>query len=189
VDFSWVRQLSDESNRHEFERLENERNRRENEYLVALATVPFVEKLFKLLQLCCEEFNKHCLFPELRVVVSRNVTKKSRGNYQNTQAPAEESAFFTFARRHAMYGVRGMNGEIEFVDAVAVTDVSSAMNMRLDEMSVSAVYKLVAKVEPDFGEESEKTVLWTLDDVTMDGPRLIDLCRQYFCWFIKRTDD
>ena len=54
MDFSWVRQLAEESNQHELNKQELERRKKEDELMTALATVPFVDKLFMLLQACCE---------------------------------------------------------------------------------------------------------------------------------------
>jgi hypothetical protein len=189
VDFSWVKQLADQSNQHELEKQEQERRKLENERLVALATVPFVEKLFKLLQACCEEFNKYCMYPELRVMMSRGVNKRARGAYDNASSILDENAYFSFARRNSMYGIRGTNGIIEFVDDIQVSDAASSINLRLNEMSAGVIYKLVAKVEGDPMDMSKKNVVWTLNDETMDGPMLITLCQHYFSGFIKRTDD
>ncbi len=187
MDFSWVRQLAEQSNQYELEKQENERRRLEDERLKALATVPFVEKLYLLIGACCEEFNRHCMFADLRVVTCRNVSKRTKG--PNATGPLDESAYFTFARRNSMYGMRGVNGVVEFVDSVQVSDVNSAMTLRLDEMSVSVAYKLVAKVEGNPADLSSKSVVWTLNDEVMDGPKLINLCQHYFSEFVKRTND
>lgn len=184
MDFSWVRQLAEESNQHQQEKNEAARRKREEERMVAIATVPFVEKLFKLIQVCCEEYNKYCVYPDLRVIVCRSITRKAMG-----VSDLEDSAFFSFARRSAMYGIRGASGVIEFVDDVQVSDVNNALNLRLDEMTVAVVYKLVAKVDVDLLDTSKKSVIWTLNDEVMDGPKLITLCQHYFTRCIKRTDD
>ena len=189
MDFSWVRQLADESNSRELEKQEHERDRMENECLQSLATVPLVEKLFKLIQICSDEFNRHCMFPELRVLISRTITKKSKGSLDSVHAAMEEYAFFSFARRNSMYGIRGLNGVIEFVDDIQVSDVASSLNLRLDEMTVQVVYKLIARAEADPSDKTSKHVVWTLNDETLDGPMIITLCQQYFSRFIKGTDD
>ena len=189
MDFSWVRQLAEESNQHEIDKQENLRRKLEDERQMALATVPFVEKLFMLVQACCDEYNKHTMFQDLRVIISRGITKKSKGTYENLLSPNDENAFFSFARRNSMYGIRGTNGVVEFVDSVQVSDVSSSLSLRLDEMSVGVAYKLVAKTEGDPLDLNKKSVVWTLKDEIMDGPKLINLCQHYFSEFVKRTDD
>jgi hypothetical protein len=189
VDYSWVRQLAERSNDYEAEKQAAERRRIENERLVSQATVPFVEKLFRLLQAFCEEFNKHCMYPDLRVVMSRALSKKSMGNIDKSSTAVEESAYFAFARRNSMYGIRGMSGSIEFVDEIQVSDVQSSLTMRLDEMTAGAMYKLVARVEGDPLDLTRKYVVWTLGNETMDGPMLNTLCQRYFTEFIKRTDN
>ena len=130
------------------------------------------------------------MFHDLRVSIGKSISKKTKaGSYESLDTPLEESAYFAFARRNAMYGIRGINGTVEFVDSIQVSDVSSALTMRLDEMSVTVAYKLVAKVESDPLDISKRTVVWTMNDEVMDGPKLINLCQHYFREFVKRTND
>lgn len=188
MDFSWVRQLAEESNQHELDKLEKERLKLEEERLAAIATVPFVEKLFMLVQACCEEFNKHTMFPELRVLTGR-LTKKSKGPYpEDIKVKADEVAYFVFTRKQLMCGIRGINGNVEFVE-FPVSDGPSALGMKLDEASAEVRYKLVAKAELEFEASKKRQIIWTYNDENMDGPKLISLCQHYFSEFIKRTND
>ncbi len=190
MDFSWVKQLAEQSNQHELNKQEKERRRIEDEHLTAMATIPFVEKLFLLVNACCDEFNKHAMFQDLRVTISRGVTKKSRAPYDLSLGhQPEEKAFFSFARRNSMFGIRGVNGVVEFVDKVQVSDMQSALSMRLDEMSVGAAYKLQAIVEGDPMDVRKRSVIWTYKESNLDGPALMSLCQHYFSDFIKSTDD
>jgi len=184
VDFSWVRQLAEQSNQHEIDKQDKERRRIEDERLKAFATVPFVDKMYMLFQACCEEFNKHSMFPELRITVSK-ITKKSRG--VETPNP-EEIAYFTFTRQSWMYGVRGINGVVEFVE-LPVTEGASSLNMKLDELGLDSSIKLVASIEGDPMDMRKKQVIWTLRDEIMDGPKLITVCQNYFTEFVKRTNE
>lgn len=184
MDFSWVRQLAEQSNQYELDKQAQERQKKEEERMQANATVPFVDKLFMLFQACCEEFNKHSMFQELRVSVSR-LTKKSKG----PDAPTpDEIAYFTFTRKSWMYGVRGINGVVEFVE-LPVTEGAGSLNMKLDEIGCESKTKLLAKVEGDPMDVKKKQVVWTLNDEIMDGPKLIGLCQNYFSDFVKRTND
>ena len=185
MELSWIKQLADDSNQSEAEKQENERRKKEEERLMALATVPFVEKLFKLVQSWCDEFNKYSIYPDLRITVSR-LTKKSRG--PESTAALEEIAYFTFTRKSWMFGVRGINGIIDFVE-LPVTEGAASLSMKLDELGMDSVYKLSAKVEPDRNDGQKKQVLWTLKDEVMDGPRLGSLCQHFFTEFVKRTND
>lgn len=184
MDFSWVRQLAEESNQHELDKQENERQKQENERLMALATVPFVEKLFMLFQACSEEFNKHYMFPELRVAMSR-LSKKAKGTFPED----DEIAYFTMTRQTTMVGVRGINGTVEFIREFPVTAGAASLSMRLDELGVDGKYILSAKIELDALDNKKKQVLWVLNDEVMDGPKLITLCQQYFSDFIKASND
>lgn len=186
MEFSWIRQLADDSNQRLIEKQENERRKQEEERLMAMATVPFVEKLFKLNQTWCDEFNKYAMYPELRVTVSR-LAKRSKAQ-SDLQVPLEEVAYFTFTRKSWMFGIRGINGIIDFVE-LPVTEGAAALSMKLDELGIDSVYKLVAKVEPDRTDPQKKQVVWTLKDEVMDGPRLGQLCQHFFSDFITRTND
>lgn len=186
MELSWIKQLADDSNQSEAEKQENERRKNEEERLKALATVPFVEKLFKLVQTWCDEFNKYSIYPDLRITMSR-LTKKSKGN-DSPNASADEIAYFTFTRKSWMFGIRGINGIVEFVE-LPVTEGASALSMKLDELGVDSVYKLVARVEIDKNDAQKKQVLWTFKDEFMDGPRLGSLCQHFFTEFVKRTNE
>lgn len=188
MDFSWVRQLAEESNQHELDKLEAERLKLEEERLAALATVPFVEKLFMLLQACCEEFNKHTMFPELRVLMGR-IAKKSKGPYpEDIKVKADEVAYFVFTRKQLMSGIRGINGNVEFVE-FPVSDGASALGMKLDEASAEVKHRLVAKAEITDEAGKKRQIVWKYNDEIMDGPKLISLCQFHFSDFIKRTND
>jgi hypothetical protein len=184
VDFSWVRELAEQANQLEVDRQEDERLKLEEARAVAVATIPFVEKLYMLLNTCTEEFNKHMHYPHLRVTMSR-FQKKTRGqpyggtdpNYVN-----EEIAYFTFTRRSWMFGVRGINGLIDFVE-FPVTEGAGALNMKLDELGIEGVYKLKASLDRE-----NKQVLWTMHEQLLDGPKLILLCQDFFSTFIQRTN-
>ncbi len=187
MDFSWVRQLAESSNRFEEEKQENERREREEERLKALATIPFVDKLFMLLQTFCEEFNKYSIYPELRVSISR-ISKRSKAPYNETsKVSPDEIAYFTFTRKSWMYGIRGINGVVEFIE-FPVTEGAASLSMRLDEIGADSSYKLEAKIQHDV-EGTKKQVIWYLKDELMDGPKLISLCQHYFSDFITRTND
>lgn len=187
MELSWIKQLADDSNQAEATKQEDERRKKEEERLVAFATVPFVEKLFKLVQSWCEEFNKYSMYPELRVTVSR-LTKKTRGPQFEGTGPLDEVGYFTFTRKSWMFGIRGINGTVDFCQ-LPVTEGAASLSMKLDELGVDSVYKLVAKVESDKSDVQKKQVLWTLNDEVMDGPRLGLLCQHFFTDFVKRTND
>lgn len=187
VDFSWVKQLADQANQIEIDKQEGIRKKQEEDRLGALATVPFVDKLYMLFQACSEEFNKHSMFPNLRVAVSRLI-KKTKGSYSDLSVPSEEIAYFTFTRRNWMYGIRGINGSVEFCE-FPVTEGAANLTMKLDELGLEASYQLLAKVQADPQDASKKAVVWTYNDETMDGPKLISLCQHYFSEFITRTND
>jgi hypothetical protein len=187
VDFSWVKQLADQANQIEIDKQEGQRKKQEEERLGALATVPFIDKLYMLFQACSEEFNKHSMFPNLRVAVSR-LNKKTKGSYSDLSIPSEEIAYFTFTRRNWMYGIRGINGIVDFCE-FPVTEGASSLTMKLDELGLEASYQLIAKVQGDPQDVSKKTVVWTYNDEIMDGPKLISLCQHYFSEFITRTND
>lgn len=184
MDFSWVRQLADQSNQYEIDKQDKERRRQEDERLKAMATGPFVDKLFMLYQACCEEFNKHCMFQDLRVTLSR-LTRKSRGP---DAAVPDEIAYFTFTRKSWMYGIRGINGSVEFIE-LPVTEGAASLTMKLDELGVDSSVKLIAKIEGDPMDMKKKQVVWTLNDQVMDGPKLISVSQNYFSEFVKRTNE
>ncbi len=184
MDFSWVRELAEQANQIEVDRQECERLKLEEERAIAAATIPFIEKLYMLLNTCTEEFNKHTHYPNLRVTMSR-FQKKSRGAPYGSNDPNyvnEEIAYFTFTRRSWMFGVRGINGIVDFVE-FPVTEGASALNMKLDELGIEGMYKLKGFLDRD-----NKQVLWTMHEQLLDGPKLILLCQEFFSNFIKRTN-
>ncbi|MBX9690302.1 MAG: hypothetical protein K2X27_26550 [Candidatus Obscuribacterales bacterium] len=187
MDFSWVRQLAEQSNQHELDRQEKERQRLEDEQLLALATVPFVEKFYMLFQAYCDEFNKHAIFPGLRVSIGR-LSKRSKGPYEVGALSFEEISYFTFTRKGWMYGIRGINGSIEFVK-FPVSEGAASLNMKLDEMGADVVYKLNGKIEGEATDIKSKQVVWMLNDTPMPGPHLTDLCQRFFVDFVSRTNE
>lgn len=185
MDFSWVRELAEQSIQVEMDRQEKERLRLEERRAVAAATVPFVEKLFMLLNTCAEEYNKHMHYPNLRVTMSR-FQKKTKGAPYGSNDPNfvnEEIGYFTFTRRTWMFGVRGINGDIDFVE-FPVTEGAGALSMKLDELGIDGRYKLKARVDHE-----TKQVIWTMHDQLLDGPKLILLCQEFFSEFITRTNE
>ena len=181
MDFSWVKQLAEQSNQAELARQEKDRNDRETKRQTALATVPFVEKIYVLVQTCTEEFNKHCMFPHLRVTTSK-LQKRSK-TPDTVGAEPDEVAYFTFARTSYMYGIRGMNGVVEFVE-LPITDVSSALGIKLDELGMQASKTMVASLDAQTGK-----VGWSHNSRVLDGPAIISLCQQYFSEFIAKTNE
>lgn len=181
MDFSWVKQLADQANQAELARQEKERREREDKRQSALATVPFVEKIYLLINTCTEEFNKHCMFPNLRVVTSRLYKRQKTSEVPGSEP--DEVAYFTFSRRGYMYGIRGVNGSVEFVE-FPVTDGSGSLTIKLDELGIEPSRRFVA----DMDRETRK-VTWKMGASVLDGPLIISLCQQYFSEFIGRTNE
>lgn len=189
MELGWIKELADDSNQREIEKQEKERRLQEEERMRAMQTIPFVEKLYKLIQTWCEEFNKHMMFGDLRINLSR-LTKRSRAPY-NEATPTgaiEEVAYFSFNRKQWMFGVRGTNGVVEFIE-MPTTDGGSSFSMRLDELGLDSVYRLETRVDGDPMDMQKKNIVWTLKDGVMDGPKLGSLCQHFFSDFIKRTND
>lgn len=183
MDFSWVKQLAEDANSKELSRLEIERLKKEEQGILAQATLPFIEKLFMLISTFTDEFNKHCMFENLRVLVSKFQRRSKGVNSQGVKDSSEEIAYFTFTRRNWMYGIRGFNGTVEFVE-FPVTEGAGSLNIKLDELGLSPSYRLVGKVD-----STTKNVTWSLDDTLMDGTKIISLCQHYFSDFIERTTE
>lgn len=179
MDFSWVKQLADQSNQTEMARQEKDRRDREDKKSRAMATTPFIDKLFVVISGACEEFNRHCMFPHLRVQLSKPY-KHSRTDAEPTAEP-DEVAYFAFARCGYMYGIRGVNGLIEFI-SMPVGD-NSALSMRLHELGVSPLEKLEADLEPE-----TKKVRWIHRGNYVDGPAIISLCQKFFVDMIETTN-
>lgn len=183
MDLSWIKLLAEESNQSEISRQERLRREEEERKMVAAATPPFVEKMHRLIDTYAQEFNQHCMFPELRITVSK-LQKRNRGatsGYSQANNPIDEVAYFTFTRTHWLFGVKGINGIIEFIE-IPVTEGAAAMTYRLDEMGLAATKTLVATIDPD----TDKPV-WSLDGHTLDAPAIYSLCEWYFRDFIERT--
>lgn len=185
MDFSWVRELAEQSIQIEMDRQEKERQLLEERRAVAAATIPFVEKLYMLLNTCTEEFNKHMHYPTLRVTMSR-FQKKTKGapyGTNDTNFVNEEIGYFTFTRRDWMFGVCAINGDVDFVE-YPVTEGAAALNMKLDELGIDGRYKLKAVLD-----QETKQVMWTMHEQLLDGPKLILLCQEFFSEFVNRTND
>lgn len=179
LDFSWVKQLADQSNQAEMARQEKDRREKEDKKTVAMATVPFVEKLHLVIMGATEEFNKHCMFPHLRVQTAR-LYKHSR-THEAADATPDEVAYFAFIRCGYMYGIRGENGSVEFIH-MPVGD-SSALTMRLNELGITPLRKMDAVIDYE-----SKKVRWVMDGTPMDGPSIVSLCQKFFIDLIERTN-
>ncbi|MBY0357639.1 MAG: hypothetical protein K2W82_06525 [Candidatus Obscuribacterales bacterium] len=185
MDFSWVKQLAEQTNQFEISKQEEERRRLEERRLAALATVPFTEKLHVFFRACCEEFNNYCMFPDSRINLGR-LEKKGKGQKYSDDLHEEpmEIAYFTFCRKSWLYGIRGINGIVEFVQ-LPVTEGAGALAFKLDELGLDSRYKLEAKID----SSGNKNVLWRLNEEVMDGSKIEALCQHYFSDFIKATNE
>lgn len=179
LDFTWVRQLAEQANQLEMARQEKDRRDREDKRTAGVATVPFVEKLHIVISGAAEEFNKHCMFPHLRVSMGK-IYKHSKTDASPVAEP-DEVAYFGFIRGAYLYGVRGVNGTVEFIQMPC--DGPSALNLRLHEIGVTA--NAVIQADVDF--ETRK-VRWFKDGVSLDGPAIIALCQKFFVDLIERTN-
>ena len=180
MDFSWVRQLAENSNQQELARQDKERRDKANKQTLGKATVPFVEKLFVVINGACEEFNKHCMFPELRITVSK-LYKHSKTPPEPTAEP-DEVAYFTFARMGYLFGIRGMNGTVEFLQ-LPVGDTLNMATVKLHEMPIAANKSLIAELEP----ETQK-IRWLQNGNPVDGAAIVSLCQQFFIDLIEQTN-
>jgi hypothetical protein len=179
VDFSWVKQLADQSNEKEQSRLEKDQRQREDQKTAAMATCPFVEKLHVVLSGATEEFNNLCHYPKLRINMSR-LYRHSKSAPEPGGEP-DEVSYFSFQRLDYMYGVKGVNGLVEFI-RVPVSDTLT-VSIKLHELQVPAIHTLQAELDP----ESNK-VRWMHDNQPVDGPAIISLCRKFFVDLIERTN-
>ena len=179
MDFSWVKQLADQANQQEISKQEEERKAKETRKKVAQATCPFVEKLFLLINTCSEEFNKHCMFQHLRVSGSK-LYKRSRTGPESTAEP-DEVAYFTISRGSYMYGIRGMNGLVEFVE-MPISEGSGIIAIKLDELGITASKTFVADLDLNSNE-----VIWKMDERPLNGPLIVSQCQQYFSDFIAKS--
>lgn len=180
MDFSWVKQLADQSNKTEMERQEKKRREQEDKKTQAMATGPFVEKLFVVINGATDEFNKHCVFPHLRVQISKPY-KHSRTGEEPTAEP-DEIAYFAFIRCGYMYGIRGMNGVVEFIQ-MPVGD-SSALALKLHELGLNPLERLEAEIDQD-----TKKIRWMHRGAPIDGPSIIALCQKFFVNLIETTNN
>jgi hypothetical protein len=179
VDFSWVKQLAEDTNQQELARQEQIKRQKEERKVVAQATIPFVEKLHLVINGASEEFNKHCQFPNMKINITRMYKHSKTG--AESDAEPDEVAYFTFQRLSQMYGICGINGTVEFV-STPVGEMIGA-NIKLHEHALPAVKRLVAEVDP----ESRKT-RWLLDGVAMDGAGIVSLCQKFFINLIEVTN-
>lgn len=184
MDLSWVRALAEQSNIKEEERAAEEIRQQEEERQVALSTAPFVEKLHLLIATCADEFNKYIQYQGLRVTTTR-VQKRNKRTV-NAENPAltydEEIASFTFGRGDWTFGVRGVKGEVEFLELPSKLG-GGGLDFRFDEAGASPSHKLVAKLD-----KPTQQILWMHNERIMDGESIISLCREYFMTFIQRTN-
>lgn len=183
LDLSWIKLLAEETNQSEISRQERLRREEEERKMVAAATAPFVEKMHRLVDTYAQEFNQHCMFPELRITVSKLHKRNKRPASGSAQgySPIDEVAYFTFTRTNWLFGVKGINGIIEFIE-LPVTEGAASINYRLEEMGLVATKTLVATIDPD----TDKPV-WSLDGHALDAPAIYSLCEWYFRDFIERT--
>jgi hypothetical protein len=179
VDFSWVKQLAEQTNQLETQRQERDRRAKEDKKTIALATCPFVEKLHLVISGASEEFNKHCIYPEHRIQTGK-LYKHSKTGPADTAEP-DEVAYFTFYRKGYLYGIRGMNGVVEFVQ-VPVGDIGG-LSIKLHEMGVTPARSLNAEIDP----ESRK-IRWKTDNTPLDGPTIVSMCQKFFVDFIEQTN-
>lgn len=184
MDFSWVKNLADESNQKEVERQNADRRQKAEHRQEAVATTPLVEKLYLLISACSDEFNKYVQYQHLRVVLTR-VSKRNHGT-ANADDPelayAEEASYFTFARNGWTYAIRGHNGVVEFLELPSGTG-STTLNYKIDEAAIAPIRKLVASF--DGGSQQ---VVWKDNGQIIDGPRIISICQEYFVDFIQKTN-
>lgn len=182
MDFSWVKQLADNSNRVEQERREKKRRDTEQERQLALATSPFIDKLYLVLSTCVEEFNKHMNFSPGKVAVTR-VQKRVKRTVNESDPElsySEESTFFAFSRKDWTYGIRGCAGHVEFIE---MPTTGGPLTVRLDEIGATPSRKLVGYLD-----EEAQQIGWKQDDRVVDGQGIMSICKDYFREFIERTD-
>ncbi len=184
MDLSWVRALAEQSNVKQEERAAEQVRQKEEERQVALSTAPFVEKLHLLIATCAEEFNKYIQYQGLRVATTR-VQKRVKRTC-NAENPAltydEEISSFTFARGDWTFGVRGVNGAVEFLELPSKMG-GGGLEFRFEEAGTTPSHKLVAVLD-----KPTQQILWMYNERIMDGEAIISLCREYFMVFIQRTN-
>ena len=184
MDFSWVKQLAEQSNMTAELKFQKERADKTQQRQLALATTPFVEKLHRVLETCAEEFNKYIQYQHLRCYAGK-LQKRAQGvaNANDAQLTyQEESASFQLTRGDWIYGVRGTDGVVEFLELP--TTAGSTFSIRLEETGVTPSRKLIASLE----KETEQ-IVWLRDGQIMDGQAIVALCRDYFREFIERSNE
>ena|GEM_PF-2107170 len=184
VDFSWVKNLADESNKKEVDRLNSERQEKSEHRQEAVATTPLVEKLYLLISACSDEFNKYVNYQHLRVSVTR-VQKRSHGTANADDAElayADEASYFTFARNSWTYAIRGQNGVVEFLELPSGTG-GTILNYKIDEAAIAPNRKLMANFD-----KGSQQVVWKENGQIVDGPKIISICQEYFVDFIQKTN-
>lgn len=184
MDLSWIRELAERANEQALVREKEHQHEMEIQHHLAVATAPFVDKLFVMLAACAEEFNKYVKDPDLKVVVAR-VQKRTKPT-SSSESPAtnnvEEISFFSFARKEWTFGVRGSKGIVEFLELPGRSG-GWMLGYRMDEAAVSPSHVLVAKLD-----EFSQHIVWLRDEHVMDGRDIIVLCQDYFKEFIERTN-
>lgn len=184
VDLSWVRALAEQSNVKEEERAAEQVRQKEEERQVAISTTPFVEKLHLLIATCAEEFNKYIQYHSLRVITTR-VQKRSKRTVNPENAALtydEEIASFTFGRGEWTFGVRGVNGLVEFIELPSKLG-AGGLDFRFEDAGATPSHKLTAVLD-----KPTQQILWMYDERIMDGEAIISLCREYFMTFIQTTN-
>jgi len=179
VDFSWVKQLADQTNQQEIDRQEQKKREREDRRILALATCPFVEKLHVVISGASEEFNKHCMFANLRVETSKLYKHSKSG--ADPEGEPDEVAYFTFMRLGYMYGIRGMNGIVDFIQMPMGEFITGSV--KLHELGLTPSKQLIADMDP-----ATRKTRWMLDGYPMDGPAIVSLCQKFFIDLIQTTN-
>ncbi len=184
MDFSWVKNLADESNQKEVDRLSSERRQKAEHRQEAVSTTPLVEKVYLLISACSDEYNKYVNYQHLRVTLSR-VQKRNHGT-ANADDPelsyADEVAYFTFTRNGWTFAIRGYNGVVEFLELPSGTG-GAMLNYKIYEAAIAPNRKLVAAFD-----SGSQQVVWKDNGQIIDGPRIISICQEYFVYFIQNTN-
>ncbi len=182
MDLDWLKELAEQSNDAELKRLEQQRIEKLHKRQLALSTTPHMEKIYLVISRFCEEFNRHIHYQPLKIAVS-GLHKKVKGTanaHDEELAYAEESCHFSFTRGEWTFGVRGLNGEIEFVETA---NAASGMRVSLDEAGSTPTRKLVAYLD-----NGTKRVVWKRDGLELNNESTIALLREFFVDFIERTN-
>lgn len=183
MDFSWVKELADAANQGEEAKKIRARREKEDRKVLAYATGPFVEKLYLVILTASDEFNKYVNYSHLKVEVTRVQKRIKSTAYADEPELAypEESSYFTFSRNQWTYGIRGINGLVEFVE---FPTAGGSLGFRLDEVNVNPSRKLTAELDP-----SKQQIIWRYRDDILDGRGIGNLCKEYFREFIERSNE